>query len=222
MSVLVYRDKSIAGAAASTLLAAQIIEKPGCVLGLDCAEELLPVYRAVARMTADGLLDWSEVRAYNLSESVRADAEESVMSKMQAALYGRINIAQENCFAPGADAGDWSVVCNRYENDILEAGGIDMMFLAVGRDGSIAHNLGAAELAPVTHVERTENGRVVTVGLATVMSARKIVALMTGEDRTEIAGRIFNGPVTPQVPASYLQLHPNAVFLLDEAAAKQV
>ena len=74
----------------------------------------------------------------------------------------------------------------------------------------------------MTHVERTENGRVVTVGLATVMSARKIVALMTGEDRTEIAGRIFNGPVTPQVPASYLQLHPNAVFLLDEAAAKQV
>lgn len=222
MSVLVYRDRAIAGAAASTLLAAAIIERPGSVLGLDCADELLPVYRAVSRMTADGLLDWSGIRAYTLSETVRADADESVMERMKAALYDRVNILDENCVSPTAEATDWSVVCNDYENDILNAGGIDLMFLTVGKDGSIAHNLGASELAPVTHVERTDTGRVVTVGIATIMAARRVVVLMTAEEKMQIAGRIFNGPITPEVPASYLQLHPNAVFLLDEAAAKQV
>lgn len=222
MSVLVYRDKSIAGAAAATLLAAQVIEKPMSVLGLDYSEEMAPVYRALARMTADGLLDWSDVTAFALSELVRADAERSIASQMSSLLYERVNIGQEKRFAPSGDTSNWSVACNEYEDRILCAGGLDLVFLAIRADGSIAYNIGATELAPVTHVERTENGRVVTVGLATIMGAQKVVAYLIGGDKAEAADHIFNGPVTPQVPATYLQMHANAVFILDEEAAARL
>lgn len=222
MSVLVYKDKAIAGAAASTLIAAQIIEKPSSCIGFDYAEDLLPVYRAIARMSKDGLLDWSDVRVFNLSERVRADADASIDSELWASLYENVNVVDENCFHPKADTNDWALTCNAYENAILDRGGLDMVFLNVAADGSVAYNLGADELAPVTHVERTENGRIVTVGIATIMSAKKVVAFIAGKDKAGIAGSVFHGPVTPNVPASYLQLHPNAVFLLDDDAAKEV
>lgn len=222
MSVLVYRDKSIAGAAAATLLAAQVIEKPMSVLGLDYSEDIVPVYRALARMTADGLLDWSDITAFALSEHVWADGAQSIASRMQTLFYEHVNLDAGRRYTPDAEAADWSVACTDYEDGILRAGGIDLAFLAVGPDGSIAYNVGAPELAPVTHVERTQDGRVVTVGLGTVMGAQKIVAYLVGGDKAAMAGQILNGPVTPQVPATYLQLHANVVFLLDEAAAAQL
>ena len=222
MSILVYKDRAIAGAAASTLLAAQIIEKPASVMGFDCADELLPVYRALARMSKDGLLDWSEVRTFNLSEKVRADSDSSISMQMKENLYDNVNVLKENIYEPLADTTDWSIACNSFENEILQKGGLDMVFLNIAKDGSLAFNQGAQELAPVTHVERTSNGRIVTVGLSTIMAAKKIVAIVSGEDKADIAGSIFHGPVTPTVPASYLQLHPNTVFLLDDEAAKEV
>ena len=222
MSVLVYRNKPTCCAAAATLLAACIIEKPSSVLGLDFAPELTPVYRTVARMTMDGLLDWGDVKAFNLFEHVRADAESSVEGQLGALLLDKVNLPQENRFTPDASGNDWSVICNDYENAILDVGGLDTVFCTVRADGSIAYNLGASELAPVTHVERTESGRVVTVGMATLMSAKRIIALMTGSDHARAAADIFNGPIIPAVPASYLQLHANAVFLLDEEAAERI
>ena len=141
---------------------------------------------------------------------------------MQTLFYEHVNLDAGRRFTPDAEAADWSVACTDYEDGILRAGGIDLTFLAVGPDGSIAYNVGAPELAPVTHVERTQDGRVVTVGLGTVMGAQKIVAYLVGGDKAAMAGQILNGPVTPQVPATYLQLHANVVFLLDEAAAAQL
>lgn len=222
MSILVYKDKTLAGAAASTVLAAQIIEKPACTLGLDYAEELLPAYRTLARMSRDGLLDWSDVRVFGLSERVRADEQNSIESQLDSALLSHVNLEKKNRFMPDADASDWSVVCSGFEDDILDAGGLDCVMLNIAPDGSVAFNIGAQEIAPVTHVERTAGGRVVTAGISTIMAARKIVALITGEDKADIACSIFHGPVTPLVPASYLQLHANAVFLLDDDAAKLI
>ena len=222
MSILVYKDKTLAGAAASTLLAAQIIEKPSSILGLDYAAELIPAYRALARMSRDGLLDWDDIQMFGLSERVRADEENSIFSQMDAVLFSQINLPSEGIHMPNADATDWSVACSRYEEEILNAGGLDLVMLNIARDGSIAFNMGQHELAPVTHVERTAGGRVVTAGLTTIMAAKKIVALITGEDKAETATAVFHGPITPEVPASYLQLHANAIFLLDDDAAKEL
>ncbi|MEG1523762.1 MAG: 6-phosphogluconolactonase [Clostridia bacterium] len=222
MSVLVYRDKATACAAAATLLSASIIEKPTSVLGLDFSPELAPIYRTLSRMTADGLLEWSEVKTFNLYEHVKADADRSVDKQLGTLLLDRVNIQPEHRFLPDTDGNDWNIVCNDYENAILSVGGIDTVFCAIRADGSIAYNLGANELAPVTHVERTESGRVVTVGMTTIMSAKRIVAVMIGADKTSMAGRVFSGSIVPTIPASYLQLHANAVFLLDEDAAEKI
>lgn len=217
MSILVYRDKDLAGAAAATLIAAQIIEEPRSVLGFDCSAELRPVYRALAKMTGDGLLDWSDVSVFSLYEHVRPAAGRSVAARMDADLFSNVNIDREKLFFPESAPTDWSVSCAAYESRISEAGGLDMVFVSIGPDGSIVFNSGASELAPVTHAE--SSGRVVTVGMKTLMSAKKVVACLTGKDKSMAAGAIFNGPVSPQVPASYLQLHRGAVFILDEDAA---
>lgn len=222
MSVLVYRDKATACAAAATLLSACIIEKPGSAIGLDYAPELLPIYRTVARMTGDGLLDWGDVKTFNLYEHVRADADASVSGQLGSILLDKVNMKPENRYAPSAEATDWSVVCNEYETNILNTGGLDTVFCAIRADGSVAYNLGAGELAPVTHVERTTEGRVVTVGISTLMSAKRIVAVMVGQDKANMAARVFGGSIVPSVPASYLQLHGSAIFLLDEDAAEKL
>ncbi len=222
MSVLVFRDGDTLFQAASTLLAGCIIEKPSSALGLDCAASLAPVYRRLAAMTDEGLLDWSTIRAFDLFEHVRADTDATAESRMHVMLYDRVNIPPENIYAPNADARDWSVVCNDYENAILDAGGLDTVVCSVGADGRVAYNLPATELAPVTHVERTEEGRVVTVGMSTIMSARRIVAVLSGGQLAKAAALIIGGPIVPGMPASYLQLHPNAVFMLDEDAAGMI
>ncbi len=222
MSILVYRDKATASAAAATMLSACIIEKPSSVLGLDYAPELMPIYRTVARMTSDGLLDWGDVRVFNLYEHVKSDAGVSMNAQLGGALLDKVNICTENRFLPNTESRDWSVACNDYESEILGVGGLDTVFCAIRADGSIAYNQGESELAPVTHVERTDAGRVVTVGITTIMSAKRIIAVMIGPDKAEMAGRVFNGSIVPSVPASYLQLHANAIFLLDEDAAEMM
>ena len=222
MSILIYRDRATACAAAATLLSAGIIENPRCTLGLDCDRDLDPVYRTLTRMTEDGLLDWSDVRTFNLFEHVRADEDHSADSRLSDLLLDPVGMKPEHRYCPESDTADWSVVCNRYEREILDAGGLDTVFCAIRPDGSVAFNQGAPELAPVTHVERTESGRVVTVGLMTLMSARRLICLMTGSDKAEAASQVFSGTIVPTVPASYLQLHLNAVFILDEDAAERI
>ena len=222
MSILVYRDKATASAAAATMLSACIIEKPSSVLGLDFAPELSPIYRTVSRMTADGLLDWDDVRVFNLYEHVHDDVDISMNEQLGSVLLDKVNIRPENRFLTNTASHDWSVSCNNYESEILNAGGLDTVFCAIRADGSVAFNQGESELAPVTHVERTENGRVVTVAITTIMSAKRVIAVMIGQDKARMAGRVFNAPIVPSVPASYLQLHANAIFLLDEDAAENM
>jgi len=222
MSVLVYRDSDTLSQALATLLAGCIIEKPNSALGLDCSAQLAPAYRKIAGMTSDGLLDWASVRAFNLFEHVKQGAELTDEARMHTMLYDRVNILPENIYAPSSETRDWSVLCNDYENAILDVGGLDTLVCTVGPDGRVACNMPNAELAPVTHVERAESGRVVTVGISTIMAAKRVIAVLSGYELSKIAPLVISGPVLPSVPASYLQLHQNAIFMLDEDAAEHV
>ena len=222
MSVLVYRDSDTLSQAVATLLAGCIIEKPNSVLGLDCSAQLASAYRKIAGMTSDGLLDWTTVRAFNLFEHVKQDADESDEFRMRTMLYNRVNITPENIYSPCSEANDWSVECNNFEDAILDVGGLDTLVCTVGADGRIACNMPGTELAPVTHVERTDSGRVVTIGISTVMAAKRVIAVLSGFDLARIAPLVITGPVLPSIPASYLQLHHNAIFMLDEDAAERV
>lgn len=222
MSVLVYRDSDTLSQAVATLLAGCIIEKPNSALGLDCSVSLSSAYRKIAGMTSDGLLDWATVRAFNLFEHVKPDVEVSDEARMRTMLYDRVNIQPDNIYAPCAETRDWSVICNEYENAILDVGGLDTIVCTIGADGRIACNMPGNELAPVTHVERTDSGRVVTVGISTIMAAKRVIAVLSGYELSDIAPLVITGPVLPNIPASYLQLHQNAIFMLDEDAAEHV
>lgn len=222
MSVLVYRDGDTLSQAGATLLAGCIIEKPTSVLGLDCSPALAALYRKIAGMTSDGLLDWTTVRAFSLFEHVKSDAAETDAARLRAMLYSRVNIQPENIYSPNTNAQDWSAVCNDYENAILDAGGLDTLVCTVGGDGRVACNMPASELAPVTHVERSDDGRAVTLGISTIMSAKRVIAILSGFDLAPIASLVISGPVVPSTPASYLQLHPNVIYMLDEEAADQI
>ena len=222
MSILVYKDKITAATAAATMLAAQIIEKPTAALGFDYCRDMIPVYKALIKMTEDGLLDWSDVRAFILSEIVQRDADASIYQTVCGHFLDKVGQKPEHRYVPDPDKGDWSLTCNDFENEILVAGGMDTAFVSVRADGSIVSNYPAPELAPVTHVERTPEGRIVTVGISTLMSARKLIIFMAGRDKAAIAPRVFHGPILPNMPASYLQLHGDAVFILDEDAAAEL
>ena len=238
MGILVYRDQTSASAAAATLIAAQIIEKPDSVLGLLGGNMLEGTYARLCGMTGSGLLDWSDIHAFHLSEFVglRSDQNRSLGGFLSHYLYEKVNIHKSNIHVPDNCASDLSAACTAFEEQLLSTGGMDMALLYVGRNGHVAFNEPAAEFAPLTHVAPLTQSsleenlsyfsdrpnttpRVLTMGISTLLSARKLVVLALGSGVSNVAAQMINGPITPCVPASVLQLHQNVIYVLDEAAA---
>ncbi len=219
MSVMVFADAQTAATAAATLLGAQLIEKPSLVLGMDCSEALAPAFGSLRAMTANGLLSWGKATLFQLSERVREEGKESLRAFMDGALFGELSLKDGQVMAPADASENWADSCHGFEDAILQAGGLDVALLTVGPDGSLLFNTPDGELAPTTHVELYHGEKIVTAGLTTLMSSRKLIVLMTGREMAETARRAIRGAVNSDLPASMLQLHAAATFLLDEEAA---
>ena len=219
MSVLVFSDAQTAAAAAATLLAGQLIEKPSLVLGVDCAPTLVSAFHSLSAMTANGLLNWGKATVFQLSERVREEGKASLRSFMDETLYGDLSLTNGQVLAPADASDNWADSCHSFEDAILQAGGMDVALLTVGPDGSVLFNGPEGEIAPTTHVELYQGDKIVTAGLSTLMSAKKLIVLMTGQEMAEAARSAIKGAVNSSLPASMLQLHAAATFLLDEEAA---
>ena len=219
MSVLVFSDAQTAAAAAATLLAGHLIEKPSLVLGVDCGTALIPAFQSLRAMTANGLLSWGKTTIFQLSERVREEGKPSLRTFMDDALYGELSLKDGQVIAPHDASDNWADSCHGFEDAILQAGGMDVVLLAVGQDGSLLFNTPDEEIAPTTHVELYKGDKIVTAGLATLMAAKKLIVLMTGQGMAETARGVIRGAVNSSLPASMLQLHAAATFLLDEEAA---
>lgn len=219
MSVLVFSDAPTAAAAAATLLAGQLIEKPSLVLGVDSAAALVSAFHSLSAMTANGLLSWGKATVFQLSERVREEEKPSLRAFMDQTLYGEIGLRPDQVIAPADASDNWADSCHGFEDAILQAGGMDVALLTVGADGSLLCNAPDGEIAPTTHVELYQGEKIVTAGLSTLMSARKLIVLMTGRVMAETARSAIRGAVDSDLPASMLQLHAAATFLLDEEAA---
>ena len=204
MSVLVFSDAQTAAAAAATLLAGQLIEKPSLVLGVDCAPALVSAFHSLSAMTANGLLNWGKATVFQLLDET---------------LYGDLSLTNGQVLAPADASDNWADSCHGFEDAILQAGGMDVALLTVGPDGSLLFNGPEGEIAPTTHVELYQGDKIVTAGLSTLMSAKKLIVLMTGQEMAEAARSAIKGAVNSSLPASMLQLHAAATFLLDEEAA---
>ena len=222
---------------AANLISAQIIMKPNCVLGLATGSTPVGTYRQLVEWYEKGDLDFSEVMTVNLDEykGLTRETPQSYYYFMNENLFGKVNINKTRTFLPDGTEPDSNTACENY-NEILRAvGDVDLQLLGLGHNGHIGFNEPGESFSTETHCidlsEQTINAnarffetldevprQAYTMGIKTIMSARRILIIVSGEDKAEIVKRAFFGPITPQVPASILQLHRNVTLVADEAA----
>lgn len=222
---------------ASNIIAAQITVKPDSVLGLATGSTPIGIYDRLIKKCEEGDVDFSDITTVNLDEycSLAADDEHSYRYFMNEHLFNHININPANTHVPNGMAGDVALECAEYERIIKEAGGIDLQLLGMGHNGHIGFNEPADEFADVTHcvdlTERTIEAnkrffdsaddvprRALTMGIGTIMTAKKILMVVSGRDKAETVKRVLTGPVTPVVPATILRFHADVTFVCDAAA----
>ena len=222
---------------AANLISAQIIMKPNCVLGLATGSTPVGTYRQLVEWYEKGDLDFSEVMTVNLDEykGLTRENPQSYYYFMNENLFGKVNINKTRTFLPDGTEPDSKTACENY-NEILRAvGDVDLQLLGLGHNGHIGFNEPGESFSTETPcIDLSEqtikaNARffetleevprqAYTMGVKTIMSARRILIIVSGEDKAEIVKRAFFGPITPQVPASILQLHRNVTLVADEAA----
>ncbi|MDR2881728.1 MAG: glucosamine-6-phosphate deaminase [Azoarcus sp.] len=238
MKVHIYRDKAQAGQASALLLAAKIIENPDCVLGMATGSTPLPTYESLVELYNQGIIDFGRVRTFNLDEyvGISRSHEQSYFRFMFDNLFSKINIKPENVAVPNPVSANLQDDCLSYDAAIKAAGGIDIQVLGIGNNGHIAFNEPGRTFTFATHiVELTENTieankrffssiddvpkRAITMGIGSIMQAKEIVMIATGEAKAEAVKAMIDGQIDPQCPASILQLHPAVTVFLDEGAA---
>ncbi len=231
-------DPEAVGKLAADRFEALILSKPACVLGLATGSSPLPLYRELIAREKAGRIDFTRVRSANLDEykGLAPDHPQSYRYFMQKNLFDHIGILPENTIVPDGLSKDVAAMCADYEHQIETWGGVDLQLLGLGHDGHIGFNEPDDHFPAVTHevklmeITRQANKRffdsidevpaaAYTMGIGTVMAAKKILMIVTGKDKAEILKQSFFGPITPQVPASILQLHPDVTVICDEAAA---
>ena len=230
-------DPKEVGKLAADHFEALIRTKPACVIGLATGSTPLPLYRELIAREKAGKIDFTRVRSANLDEykGLAPDHPQSYRRFMQENLFDHISIKPENTIVPDGLAEDVQAMCEACERQIEAWGGVDLQLLGIGHDGHIGFNEPADHFPGMTHeveltaMTRDANKRffasldevptaAFTMGIGTVMAAKKIVMVVTGADKHDILMKSFFGPVTPEVPASILQFHPDVTVICDAAA----
>lgn len=222
---------------AANILSAQVILKPDSVLGLATGSTPIGLYNQLISWYNKGDLDFTDVITINLDEYVGLPAghAQSYRRYMRTHFFDHVNIRPENAHVPDGMAADPRAECRRYNEIIHRFGPIDIQLLGLGHDGHIGFNEPGKAFALDTHVVDLTpmtieaNARffssaadvprqALTMGVKTIMQARRVLMVVSGEDKAEIVRTAFTGPVTTQVPASILQMHPDFILVGDEAA----
>lgn len=241
MEVIITKDYDEMSRVAADIIAEQVIRKPNSVLGLATGGTPVGTYKELIRRHKEGKLDFSKVVTFNLDEYVGLPTthDQSYHYFMHDNLFNHINVAPQNVHIPSGMAKDYKAFCAWYEAEIDKAGGIDLQLLGIGGDGHIAFNEPGSSLASRTRLktltEQTikDNARffknesevprfAITMGVGTILEAKKLLLIANGEKKAKVCAEFIEGPITAQITASALQLHPDAVVVLDEAAASQL
>lgn len=241
MRIIVAKDYKDMSRKAANIISAQIITKPNCVLGLATGSSPIGTYDQLVEWYEKGDLDFSQVSSVNLDEyrGLDHDHDQSYYYFMHEHLFDRVNINPANTNVPDGTEPDAEKECRRYEELIASYGGVDLQLLGLGHNGHIGFNEPAPAFDKETHcVDLTESTieankrffasaddvprQAYTMGIGTIMKAKKILVVVSGEDKAEIVAKAFCGDVTPEVPASILQFHPDVTVVVDEAAASKL
>lgn len=235
MKIIRTKDYYYASRSAANLISAQVIIKPDCVLGLATGSTPIGTYEQLIRWYQNGDIDFSQVTSINLDEykGLSPANEQSYRYFMNEHLFKHINIRPENTFVPNGMETDSKKACDDYNRIIIEKGGIDLQLLGLGLNGHIGFNEPGHAFESETHcVDLTEstiraNARffdtfeevpkqAYTMGIKSIMQAKKVVLIAVGTAKAEIVKEAFFGPITPLVPASVLQLHNDVTLIGDE------
>lgn len=231
-----YKDMS---RKAANIISAQIIMKPDSVLGLATGSTPIGLYEQLVEWYNKGDLDFSKISTVNLDEykGLNRENDQSYYYFMHDHLFNHVNIRPECTNLPNGMEPDSEKECKRYEALIDSLGGADLQLLGLGHNGHIGFNEPAPVFEKATHcVDLTESTieankrffasadevpkQAYTMGIGTIMKAKKILVVVSGEDKAEIVAKAFLGDVTPEVPASILQMHQDVTVVADEAALR--
>ncbi len=238
MEILVQATADQMSKVAAKIVAKTLNAKPNCVLGLATGSTPLGLYKELVRMHRDEGLDFSQVTTFNLDEYVglTRDHEQSYHYFMHENLFKHINIPNQNIHIPSGTTENYEAFCAWYENRIVEYGGIDLQVLGIGSDGHIAFNEPSSSLGSRTRIKTLakqtidDNARffdsaedvpiyAITMGVGTIMEAHKLLMIANGKAKAEAVAAAVEGPVTSMITASALQMHPDALCVLDKGAA---
>jgi len=238
MEVIIQSNEETAARTVAEFIARAVKAKPTLVLGLATGCTMEPVYDELVRKRQEEGLDFSLCRSFNLDEYVGLppDDPSSYHHFMRRRFFDRVNMDLRNTHLPDGMAADLEAECARYEQLIAASGGIDLQLLGIGLNGHLGFNEPPAAVQSRTRVEilspvtRAQNAplfpkskpvprRAVTMGVGTILEARRCLLLATGSEKAQVVARAIEGPMTPTITASVLQMHRACTVVLDEAAA---
>ncbi|MDD5013790.1 MAG: glucosamine-6-phosphate deaminase [Atribacterota bacterium] len=240
MKIIIVKDYNEMSCQAAQLIAEQIIKK-NLVLGLATGSTPNGMYKESIRLNQEGKVDFSEVITFNLDEYYGLSPEhpQSYNFSMWHILFRHINIKKENIHLLNGVTDSVDKECKQYEDSIQKSGGIDLQILGIGDNGHIGFNEPDISLNTRTHLVNLTaktiraNSRffnniqevprqAITMGIGTIMRAKKIILLANGKRKARVVERTINGPITTKVPASVLQLHNDLTIIIDQEAASQL
>lgn len=241
MKVVILKDAAEVAQYGAEIFVKQINKKSNSVLGLATGSTPVALYEELIAANKSGKVSFKDVSSFNLDEymGIEGDHPQSYRHFMNENLFNHVDIDKANTQVPPGNAANPIEACEKYENDIEAMGGIDIQLLGIGRNAHIGFNEPSSSLASRTRVKTLtkatidDNARFfaadehqphlsITMGIGTILESKKVVLLATGEGKAEAIQATVEGPVTAACPASALQLHRDAVLIIDEAAATKL
>jgi len=241
MKIITADDYQSMSRKAANIISAQVILFPTSVLGLATGSTPLEIYAQLIEWYHKGDIDFSGVRTINLDEycDLPPDHLQSYRYYMEHNFFNHINIRSENTYLPNGLAQNYETECKRYDRLITDLGSIDLQLLGIGLTGHIGFNEPADAFDKMTHRVKLNQKTIesnsrffnslvevpkyaLTMGIKSIMQAKKILLVAHGDDKSEILERALFGPVTPEVPASIIQLHPNMTVVADKSALLKI
>ena len=242
MRIRLFTTPTAIGRSFAADIARALAANPATVLGLATGRTPIPLYRELVRLFRAGRIDFSRATTFNLDEfvGIASDDPRSYYAFMRRHLFDHVNLSARRIHVLNGIAADTARECERYEDAIARAGGIDVQLLGLGSNGHIGFNEPARALFARTHRTRLSMAtrranaalfgnsvaavprEALSMGMATILHARRVVLIATGRMKARCVKRMIEGPVTPRIPASFLQLHRNAEVWLDGAASARL
>lgn len=241
MNIIIVNDYEEMSIKAAHLFVAQLLNKPNSILGLATGSTPIGVYEQLVKFYKEGIISFEFAKAFNLDEYVGIEKahSQSYWNFMQTHFFSKVDLPEAHQFIPSGTAVDPNFEAENYDKAIRKAGGIDLQLLGIGRNGHIGFNEPNLKFEAKTHVveldEQTiiDNARffddrslvpktAISMGIKTIMQSKQIILLASGNEKSDAIRKMLYGNITPDLPASVLQLHPNVTVIIDKEAASEI